>query len=393
MQTFKLYFPHFEIFNLQEDAQTLFTDFTLYKKVCELLIQNWIMSPSKSLLHCFENIDFQNLPKGGELLTTDEQKHTQWVLLLTSGITTTNIFGNQNQTNGLNVVPKTKIFNDENGRSMFGGYFTGNFSIAIEYKEIVETVLKMVLHYIYNQKQKHITVKNKPKFVYRAIRFQSVKIDRSCDTPNTNWKVNEGGAIVNYLKNFKITDGCDGLFQSFTDSLKIARKFANNEGFIVKVELTNDMVISSHNTEPILAELNPYLEIYEKEYIIDVKYVKNFEIVEVCDFNTQMMLNDINCAKSISHDDIKILTTFEYNGMQVEIRFKAYWQNNNTLKTYAYITTNDEKFNETHNLQMGVSLSKLTKIFGKDFWNLPKTFEVYYLKSAWSGEWELIHKF
>jgi len=393
MSTFKLYFPNFEIFNLQLSAQTLFADIDLYNKVCDMLIRNWINSPSKSLIHAFENQYFQKLPNGGELLTTDEKKHTQWVLLLTSGITTTNIFGSQNQTNGLNVVPKSKIINDENGRTMFGGYFEGSFSISIEYKEIVETVLKMILHYIYNQKQKHTVVKNKPKFVYRAIRFQNVKIDRSGDTTDTHYKVNEGRARANFLNNFKITDGCNGLFQSYTSDIKIARKFANNEGFIVKVELTDDMVISSHNTEPILAELNPYLEIYEKEYIIDVKYIKNFEICEVCDFNTQMMLNDINCAKSMSHDDIKVKTNFEFNGMKVALYVKAYWQTNTSLKTYAYITTDNQKFDYDNNLSMGVSLSKLTKIFGKDFWSIPKTFEVYYLKSAWSANWELIHKF
>lgn len=393
MQTFKLYFPHFDIFNLQLDAKTLFADIALYNKVCDMIIQNWIISPSKSLLHVFENIDFQNLPNGGELLTNDETKHTQWVLLLTSGITTTNIFGNQNQTNGLSVISKSCVVSDENGRTMFAGVQNTPYSIKIECKEIVETVLKMILHYIYNQKQKHMVVKNKPKFVYRAIRFQSVKIDRSGDTPNTNYKINEGRARANFLNNFKITDGCAGLFQSYTSDIKIARKFANGEGFIVKVELTDDMVISSHNTEPILAELNPYLEIYEKEYIIDVKYVKNFDIVEVCDFNTQMMLNDINCTKSISHDDIKVKTKFEYNGMQVDLYVKAYWQTNTSLKTVVYATTDNQKFDYDNNLSMGVSVSKLTKIFGKDFWNIPKTFEVYYLKSSWSGDWELIHKF
>jgi hypothetical protein len=355
---------------LQTPAAISYTQ-SVYNKVSENIIRNWINSPSQSLLHAFENVDFSKDYVPNIQLTDSFKKNLRWLVLMTNGYAA--------RVTGLGLL-YTHNFVDENGKSFHNSMSVSDtqYNLKDEYKPIADEVLSSVYAYIQNQKIAAKTAKL-PKYVYRGIRFNTLKLDRT-SVEGENYKVNEGRAKSQALDNFDLTQSAEGNFQSFTSDINIAKYFANGEGFVIKIELTPEMIVSSVLTEPQLQDINPYHNKCEKEYIIDVKEVKHFEIAEITDFDTLLYKGDINMVNYISHDDISVKA--KLNGF--DFTFYGYWKTNTKFKISVH-------FNNDHIAHYDESMSAAKKLFGKNFLNQIQNFEVYYRTSSLCKK-QLIYK-
>ncbi len=355
---------------LHTPSTTTFSE-SMYNKVSENIIQNWINSPSQSLLHAFENVDFTKALVPNIQLTDSFKKNLRWLVLMTNGYAA--------RVTGLGLL-YSHNFVDNDGKSFHNSMSVSDtqYNLKDDYKPIADEVLSSVYAYIQNQKSLARTAKL-PKYVYRGIRFNTLKLERT-NIEGEHYKIKEGRAKSEAIKKFDLTQSAEGNFQSFTSDLNIAKYFANGEGFVIKIELTPEMIVSSVLTEPQLQDINPYHNKCEMEYIIDVKQVQKFEIAEITDFDTLMYEGNPKCVEYISHDDISVKA--KLNGF--DFGFYGYWKTNTKLKICV-------DFNNDHEAHYSESISAAKKLFGKNFLQQLQNIEVYY-KSSYFSKKQLIYK-
>lgn len=346
--------------DFSQNAENLF-DINLYNSVIDTIITNWVDSPSKSLLHCFENIDFGNLPEAGTSLLTNNKTHTQMCVLLGWGVS---------NTQGLKIISSSDIIDVNTGRSLFGQRVKSdmNLEIKTEVYAPVETVLQMILHYIFQQKEKSKNTKL-PKYLYRGVRMSSLKNKmESYDNRFEN--------SFKRLKSASIFDGCDGNFQSFTESEAVAKMFSISQygdGFVIRIELNEDMIISSYKTEPCLDIINEYHYKHEKEFIIDAKKVKSFEIVDITDWDSGVGSNKIEFAKNVTHDCYRVVANFKKGDVEFEIEFSGYWHSNTKFVRTMYLNS----CNVETDLGYSSKEKDFKKVFGNDYLNFCTGYVVY----------------
>lgn len=347
-----------------QKAENLF-DINIYNSVIDTIVTNWVDSPSKSLLHCFENIDFDNLPEAGTPLLTNNKTHTQMCVLMGWGVP---------NTQGLKIISSSDIINTNTGRSLFGHHVNSEMNLEIKYDAYapVETTLQMILYYIFQQKEKSKNTKS-PKYLYRGIRMSSLK------NKMTSYE-NRFESSFERMKATTIFDGCEGNFQSFTESEAIAKMFSISQygdGFVIRIELKEDMIISSYKTEPCLDIINEYHNKHEKEFIIDAKKVKSFEIVDITEWDCGVGSNKIEFAKNVTHDCYRVVANFKKCDIEFEIEFSGYWQSNTKFVRTMYLNS----CNIETDLGYSSKEKDFKKVFGNDYLNYCTGYVVYNRKN------------
>lgn len=313
--------------NINDLVTLMDMDINIYNKIKHNMILNWKDSVSKSLLHSIAEIGHK-IPKTGSNIFPDLKTQTQFLILSSQGYQGTNIFGNFNSANGLNIISKhfdlEPIKNTNKKVDSRFITFGGVNALTTKNEEGIKKVndiLKYIWLYVFynHYKLKKEKIKT-PKYLYRGIRgvmYDKAKkvLGKEFDELNklandTKMKNNKTvklryDLVFDYILKSGIHKLTDGKFLSFSASLPIAKYFSNKEGFIIRIETEKVNIITSELTEELFDQEDFVSNKKEREYIVVIPKNYKFKKDDIIITSDDYLIADNNplCVDTFSHDD------------------------------------------------------------------------------------------
>ena len=340
--TFKSQLESISNFTNEKDLiEKMNLNYETYQKIVRNMIHHWKDSVSKSLLHSVSNLNYE-IPTPNTKMFNNIYDQTRALLIMGSGSSTRNMFGENNTVSGLKMINSfslTKI--KEN-----------NFDLLTTDKTQTIEQINLIVQYVWLYTFFHKKQIKTPKYLYRGIRlhtlYDSENIKELLTTlpkiENEKWYQTHArrmDLIINYILENSIDEIMPGSFLSFTSNQSIAKYFANNEGFLLRVESDKVNIITSELTEPLLAEKDFVSKKNEKEYIVNVPADYQFEKEDILisDLNWFMTNNNPLCVPYFDHNDK--LAKYEINNNAV---LAYYVWNSNTQGTVLFSNVTDDSY-------------------------------------------------
>lgn len=333
-------------------------DLEKYDKIKKSLVNNWIDSISKSVIHSITNI-VHDFPKDGENIFDDIKVQTSMIYVMGSGFSSVNIFGSYNSVEGLNIIPshmhfdKIENLNKESSEryASVGGYklVTTTNKILIDK---INDIIKYVWCYVFLQdiKLKKTNIKL-PKYLYRGIRKFPKKANITYRKYDDNYTISSAMnsiKIVEELVGKKVSDVLDGKFASFTSSIDVAMLFANKSGYVIRVKTDDIKIMSSELTEELFKEKNPITNRYEKEYIVcpkDSAIIGKDDII-ISSEEYYMATASPLAINYISHDNRIVSFEYEHNGLVFHCEARGSWRSNDKFSVLYSVESVDGNINK-----------------------------------------------
>jgi hypothetical protein len=339
--------------NIDDLVLLMDMDLNIYHKIKDNMIFNWKDSVSKSILHSIAEIGHK-IPKTGSNIFPDLKTQTQFLILSSQGYQGTNIFGNFNSANGLNILRKNSdlepiINTDKKVDSRFvtfGGVNALTTKTEDGIKKVNDIIKYIWLYGFYN----HYKLKKEklkiPKYLYRGIRgvmydkakkvlgkeFEELnKLATETKMKNSKTVKLRYDLVFDYILKNGLHKLTDGKFLSFTSSLPIAKYFSNKDGFIIRVESDKVNIISSELTEELFNQEDYVSNKKEKEYIIVIPKNYKFTKDDIIITDEDYLIADNNplCVDSFSHDNKQAFyDMLDDNGVLWHINAYYVWHTN-----------------------------------------------------------------
>jgi len=326
----------------------------LYDRIVDIMIYHWKDSVSKSLLHGISNLR-NKIPKNGDNIFPNIGDQTKFLMISGSGATSNNIFGQSNNTAGLNYIRRFDLSFVKDKKNPKEYLKVGRYNaLTMVDNSKVNTILQYIWLYVFYNRYK---VSNKgninkkkiklPSRLYRGVRgfFGNTKIPELKsrfkeiydNKENSRYQIEalKFQALVDYIVKNGISKLSDGKYLSFTSSESIARYFSDSSGFILCVDPTKVDIITSELTEPAFGEKDYVSNKKEKEYIINIPANYRFKPEDFILTNKDSLLGQKNplVVESLDHDNI--LVSYELDGHNIEAKY--IWQTNSKGMIYFYV--------------------------------------------------------
>lgn len=305
---------------VDELIEKLGMDVAFYKRVKDNMIDSWIDSVSKSLLHGISGVDLE-IPEAGDVIFKDPEAQTRFIIVAGPGHSARNMFGDTNRTPGLGLWGIPSLKEISTGKSPFVIKADKPLTLADNKHDKLNELLQYVWVYVffndYLRKKQNVKL---PKVLYRGIRIQNLykypQIERMLKGVGTesegefHWARNTKArmdAVIQYIVDNGISEITDGNYLSFTGTLSVAEYFANNTGIVIKVDPSKVRVVTSPLTDENFAEPNWHSGKKENEYIVMVPDNYKFTRDDIMISSEDYLLGDNSplAVQYFSHDDKK----------------------------------------------------------------------------------------
>lgn len=337
-------------------------DKNFYDNVKNNMIYHWQDSVSKSLLHGISNVDLE-MPEEGDVIFKDPKTQTRFLVVAGPGHSSRDFFGNTNMTSGLNQWGMPSLIDTETGRnSMFIKNDT-NYTLHSSKLEKLDKVLQYVWIYVfyneYLRKKQNIKM---PKWLYRGIRSANLynhpiirnliegvkrsedKQDKFSYDKMTTEKID---IIIKYILENGIQELIEGNYLSFTSSRAVAEYFANDEGFLIRVDPKKVRVVTSPLTDETFGEYNYLSNRKEMEYIVRLpeNYKFNKEDIIISSEEYYVGANSPLAVPFFGHDDKKANYDMYVPEQDKTYQIEAWysWTSNTSGKVYYKISLGGEE--------------------------------------------------
>jgi hypothetical protein len=333
---------------IEELLDGLGMDKQTYDKVKRNMIDNWIDSVSKSLLHGISGVDLE-IPEKGDVIFKDEKAQTRFIIVGGPGAATRSIMGDVNSTRGLGLWGYPSIVDAKSGKPVSRFMMDVPLSLDSKKQDALDELLQYIWVYVfYNDHLKKSKGLKLPKVLYRGIRvanlFDTPEIRAELDKIK-NWGV-EGefkrekntkmctDVVINYILKNGLSKIADGNYLSFTGSRSIAEYFAHSEGIILKVDPKKVRVVTSPLTDEQFAEPNPATGKKEQEYIVMLPDDYKFERDDIIISSEEYLVgaNSPLAVAFFGHDNKKAEYDFEHDGKKYHIETWYSWTSNTSGK-------------------------------------------------------------
>jgi len=326
--------------NEQDLIEQMNLNYETYQTIVHNMIHNWKDSVSKSLLHSVSNA-YNQIPKPNTKIFNNIYDQTRALLVMSNGSSTRNMFGETNSVYGLRLISFFSLTKIKEGN--FDLLTTDNPQTI----EQINSIIQYVWLYVFLQKKLKA-----PKYLYRGIRLNTLYdskpikelLENFPKIENEKWYQTHArrmDLIIKYILEKGVDNIMPGKFLSFTSSQSIAKYFANQEGFLLRVESNKVNIITSELTEPLLAEKDYVSGKSEKEYIVNIPdgYQFTKDDIIISDLNWYMTNNNPLCVPYFDHNDK--LTQYEMNNITV---LAYYVWNSNTSGSVRFRSVTDDSY-------------------------------------------------
>lgn len=342
--------------NIDELISIMDMDKDFYEKVRENVIFNWKESVSKSLLNAIQYIN-KDFPKEGEPIFKDLLSQTRFLIIMSSGQRSTNIFGRTNITQGLGCLSRFKNIKQirlkepylDNFGQMKRYVKVGDQpALTVSEPEVIEKVnivLKYVWLYVfyndYTLKRKLNEKKTKlPKYIYRGVRMTN--LHTILNLRNELLKFNEHNKdhrkntkekidfIIDLMNQKGVNEIVEEKYASFTASKNVAEYFSNNKGFVIKIRTKDVDIITSELTEKLFDQEDYVSGKKEREYIVKIPNNYKIKKEDVFVTSTDYLISENNplAVKRFDHDDKNAYYNFHHQNKIYKVRAFYCWVTN-----------------------------------------------------------------
>lgn len=334
---------------IEELLDGLGMDKAFYDKVKRNMIDNWIDSVSKSLLHGISGVDLE-MPEKGDVIFKDPTAQTRFIIVGGPGAATRGMMmGDVNVTRGLGLWGYPSIVDAKSGKTVGRSMMEVPLSLDPKKQDALDELLQYIWVYVFfNDHLKKSKGLKLPKALYRGIRVSNfydkpeirAELDKlkKEEDGDFKWEKNtkmRTDVVIDYILKNGLSKIADGNYLSFTGSRSIAEYFTRSEGIILRVDPKKVRVVTSPLTDEEFAEPNPITGKREQEYIVmlpdDYKFEKDDIII-----SSEEYLVGANSPLAVAffgHDDKK--AEYDYtddDGKKFHIETWYSWTSNTSGK-------------------------------------------------------------
>lgn len=322
-------------------------DKATYEKVRRNMIDNWIDSVSKSLLHGISGVDLE-IPEKGDVIFKDPTAQTRFIIVGGPGAATRSLMGDVNSTRGLSLWGYPNIVDAKSGKTVGRSMMEVPLSLDAKKQDALDELLQYIWVYVffndYLKKSKGLKL---PKVLYRGIRVANMydkpaikdalsKVKQD-ETGDFRWEKNTRDrtqVVIDHILKHGLSDLADGNYLSFTGSRSVAEYFTRSEGIVLKVDPKKVRVVTSPLTDEEFAEPNPVTGKKEQEYIVMLPDDYKFEKDDIIISSEEYLVGDNSplAVAFFGHDDKKAEYDFEHDGKKYHIETWYMWTSNTSGK-------------------------------------------------------------
>lgn len=289
------------------------------------IISRWRDSTSTSMLHGLFNVSLGKIPKQGSPIFKDLKWQTRFLIMaIKDGLL--RIF---------DVDTKTEKVNDENAKD-----------ILISSQKKLNNIVRSLYVYWYLNSRMKIKA---PKILYRGIRAHDLYnhdtfkplIDHvwKSDATREMKRKHAIDILIKFICDKQLHKITDGNLLSFSASSPIAKYFADDKGFVLKVETAKVEIITSELHDERLSGVDFVSGKNEKEYIIRIPEDYAFKPEDIIIHDLDYYVADQNplCVAYFDHDDKQAI--YSINNQTIKARFE--WNNSGTSGGIRYMLEGD----------------------------------------------------
>lgn len=330
-------------------------DKSFYNKVKEHMIDNWVDSVSKSMLHGISGVDLE-IPEKGDIIFKDPKAQTRFLIVAGPGHTSRNMLGSSNTTRGLYAWGLPSLLDIDSGKSI-ASITNANLTLKPDKQDILNNILQNVWIYVffndYLVKSQKIKL---PKILYRGIRIQNVfsipevkallseiKREDGVDFSHEKYIKARMDVVLDYIQEKGISAISEGNYLSFTSTKSVAEYFSNNEGIVIAVDPQKVRVVTSPLTDTQLAEPNYFNGKKEQEYIVMVPDDYKIAASDITITSEDYLIgsNSPLAVIKFGHDDKKANYDLVVDGTTYNIDAAYSWSSNTTGSVYYTVRKDD----------------------------------------------------